>query len=381
MRTAPAYPSSLLVLASLLSGLSLPGLRAQNTGVTLDPNVDGYIEVPYSNQTIPHSGITVEAWITYDESTLPTGWRYPTIVRQGIGPQGENIMLRVDADNGNQRELRWRVATAAGNLTVNYLFAVGEFVNWTHVAGTYDGTTIALLVNGVQVASAPGNGLPIRDAIDVLRIGKGSDVATPIEVWNGELDEVRIWPFARSAEDIQKTMNMELTSVPGYVSTYNLNNDFLDSSGAEHATGSGGVTFTANPLALTQPVLAFGIQQGASTPGCDDDLKLSMSGPSVVSYADYRVVCTRIPPNSLTLWGASGGTLPGPLPVLGVDIWVSPTNLVAVSGMSDALGMADVNLAIPAGIAGFTFAIQCVAFDPCGPQGFTASDAQIVIVQ
>ena len=368
-------------LALLFAAQPIASLTAQNTGVTFDPNVDGYIEVPYSDQVVPHSGITVEAWFTYDETTLPTGWRYPTIVRQGTGAQGENIMLRVDADNSAQRELRWRVATAIGNLTVNYQFQPGEFVNWTHVAGTYDGATIALYINGVQVASGAGNGMAIRDVADVFRIGKGSDVATPIEVWNGELDEVRLWPFARSAEDIQQTMNMELLSIPGYVSTWNLNNDFLDSSGVEHATSSGQVTFTANPLTLTQPILGFGIQQGASTPGCDGDLLLSMSGPSVENYNDYRIVCTRIPPNSLTLWGASGSTLPGPLPLLGVDIWVSPTNLVAVSGMSDGLGMSDLNLAIPAGIAGFTFAVQCVALDPCGSQGFTASDAEIVIVQ
>lgn len=367
-------------VAFCLLALSV-GLSAQSTGVVFDPNVDGYIEVPYSDQVVPHSGITVEAWFTYDESTLPTGWRFPTIVRQGIGPSGENIMLRVDADNSNQRELRWRVATATGNLTVNYLFQVGEFLNWTHVAGTYDGTMIALYINGVQVAFAAGNGLPIRDVADVFRIGKGSDVATPIEVWNGGLDEVRLWPFARSAEDIQQTMNMELASIPGYVSTWNLNNDFLDSSGAEHATSSGQVTFAANPLTLTQPILGFGIPAGSSTPGCEGDLRLSMSGPSVVNYNDYRIVCTRVPANTLTLWGASGGTLPAPLSVLGVGIWVAPVNLVAVSAMSNSLGMTDLNLAIPPGISGFAFAIQCVALDPCGPQGFTASDAELIIVQ
>ena len=179
---------------------------AQNTGCTFDPNVDGYLEVPHSAQVVPRTGITVEAWFTYDESTLPTGWRYPTILRQGIGPQGENIMLRVDADNSQQRELRWRIKTTSGaTYDCNYLFAPAEFVVWTHVAGSYDGSTLALYINGQLATSTPTNGEAIRDVVDVLRIGKGSDVATPIEVWNGELDEVRLWPFARSQEDIQKT--------------------------------------------------------------------------------------------------------------------------------------------------------------------------------
>ena len=358
------------LLPTLALPLTLAALPAQNTGVTFDPNVDGYIEVPYSAQVVPQSGITFEAWITYDDSTLPPGWRYPTIARQGPTNAGAfNYMLRVNADNVGARVLSWWIADSAGTwLTISWTFAPGQLQTWTHVAATYDGASSNLYVDGVSVASAVGSGLPLQNpGNEVLRIGKGSDVATPIEVWNGEIDEVRLWPFARTAEDIQRTMNMELSAVPGYVSTWNLNNNFVDTSGAEHGTSSGLVTFTANPLALTQPVLAFGIQQGASTPGCDGDLKLSMSGPSEVSYNDYRVVCTRAPANTLTLWGASGSTLPGPLPLLGIDVWVSPLNLIVISGMSDALGTSSFNLPIPANVSGFTFAMQCVALDSRRP--------------
>ena len=367
-----------LAVAVSLFAVALP---AQNTGVLFDASLDGYIEVPYSAQVVPQSGITVEAWITYDESTLGTGWRWPTIVRHGINSGGENYMLRVGAANTNSRNLVWKVVTQTGaSVLATYPFQPGEFLAWTHVAGTYDGNTLALYINGVQVATAPGSGQPIRDVNDVLRIGKGSDVATPIEVWNGGLDEVRIWPFARSAEDIQQSMNLELTAVPGYVSTWNLNNDFLDSSGGQHATSSGQATFTANPLALSAPIFAFGIQAGASSPGCLGDLKLCPSGPSVAGYNDFRVVCTRVPPAALTVWGGSVGTVTTPLPLLGVDVWLDPTGLVVVSNTADALGSSSASLPIPPGISGFSFGIQCIALDPCGQQGFTASDALVIVI-
>lgn len=357
---------------------------AQNTGATFDPNVDGYLEVPHSSQVVPRTGMTVEAWFTYDESTLPTGWRYPTILRQGIGAQGENVMLRVDADNVAQRELRWRIkTTSSATYDCNYLFTPGEFVNWTHVAGTYDGTTLALYINGQLVTSTPTNGEAIRDVVDVLRIGKGSDVATPIEVWNGQLDEVRMWPFARSQEDIQQTMNMELSTIPGYVSTWNLNNDALDSSSTQDATIGGSVTFTANALALTPnlPVVDFGLPTGNSTPGCGSDLLLCPSGPSVQNYNDYRVVCTGTDPNALTFWGFSLNALAAPLPLLGIDVWIHPTNLILIGNTSNGLGSSSINVPIPTGVGGFTFATQCMVLDACGPQGFTASDALVVVVQ
>ncbi|MCK5943934.1 MAG: LamG domain-containing protein [Planctomycetes bacterium] len=357
-------------------------VAAQNTGCTFDPNVDGYLEVPHSAWVVPRSGITVEAWFTYDDATLPTGWRYPTIVRQGIGPQGENIMLRVDADNSAQRELRWRIKTVSGaTFDANYYFAPGEFVTWTHVAATYDGAAVSLYINGALVASTPANGEPIRDAVDVLRIGKGSDVATPIEVWNGELDEVRLWPFARTAEDISNAMNLELSSIPGYVSTWNLNNDFLDSSSTQHAIAGGTVVFNANPLVLTPAPIAFGLPQGASTPGCLGDLRLCPSGPAVGNANDYRLVCTRTDPNAFVFWGASAAALPGPLPLLGVGVWLDPTGLVVVGLNADGLGSASLALPIPGGIAGYTFAAQCLVLDACGPQGFTASDALTIVVQ
>jgi len=372
------------MLRHLTPVLLVCAATAQNTGCTFDPNVDGYLEVPHSAQIVPRSGITVEAWFTYDDATLPTGWRYPTILRQGIGPSGENIMLRVDADNVGQRELRWRIKTTSGiSYDCNYLFQPGEFVSWTHVAGTYDGTTLALYINGQQVTTTASNGEAIRDVVDVLRIGKGSDVATPIEVWNGELDEVRLWPFARSQQDIQLTMNMELSSIPGYVSTWNLNNDFLDSSNTQHATSGGTVTFTANPLVLTPnlPVVEFGIPTGQSTPGCSGPMLLCPSGPTVSNYNDFKVVCTRTVPNAATFWGLSLNTLAAPLPLLGVDVWIHPTNLILLGQLADGLGSSSVNVPIPAGLSGFNFGTQCLALDPCGPQGWTASDAMLLVVQ
>lgn len=369
-----------LATAAAFAVCFLPALRAQNTGVAFDPNVDGYIEVAYTPQVVPQSGITIEAWITYDDTTLPTGWRYPTIVRQGLSVGGsEDYFLRINADNIGARVLKWKVVTQAGpSIDVNWTFATGQLNTWTHIAATYDGTTSVLYVNGAAVASTAGNGSPIRDVNnEVFRIGKGSDVATPIEVWNGQIDEVRLWPFARSQAEIQATMNQELFSVPGQVSTWNLSGFDIDTSGGLPTATFGQVTYTANSLALTSP--AMPVASGTSTPGCLGDLHVGSTGAARLGNSAFAVVCTRTPPGSLAIWGASTGVLPGSFPLLGVDVWLAPAGLITATALADGLGALRLPVPVPATVSvGFTFGAQAFVLDPCGSQGFTASNALTV---
>jgi hypothetical protein len=373
-----------LRLVAALATTALAPLCAQNVGIALSATADGYLDVPYSPQLVPRSGITVEAWITYDDATLPSGFRYPTVARQGHSVNGsEDWFLRVNAGNTGARDLRWKIITANGlQISCTWTFAPGQLTAWTHVACTYDGTTSALYVNGALVASAAGNGSPIRDVgNESLRIGKGSDVATPIEVWNGQIDEVRLWPFARTAAEILATMNQELVGVPGRVSTWNLNGAFIDTSSTMHATASGAVTFTANPLPLVAPQPS--VASGASTAGCLGALALAPASAPSAGNTAFAIACTQTPPNALAVWGLTGGTLPAPLPLLGVGIWVDPTAfLVTASAVGDGLGALRVAVPLPAGApVGFTFAAQALVLDPCGSLGFTASDALTVVVQ
>ncbi|MBM4061975.1 MAG: LamG domain-containing protein [Planctomycetes bacterium] len=373
-----------VVSALVLTALTVPCL-AQNTGVALVNTIDGYIEVPYSARVVPQSGITVEAWITYDDATLPTGWRYPTIVRQGISVGGsEDYFLRIEAGNTASRRLRWKVVTASGaSYTIDWPFAAGQLNAWTHVAGTYDGTAARLFVNGGPVGSVNANGSPIRDLnSEVLRIGKGSDVGTPMEVWNGQLDEVRLWPFARTQAEIQQTMNLQLDSIPGRVSTWNLDNHLFDTSGGLHATSSGQVVFTANTLNLTSFPVPVAIATGASTPGCLGPIAMSIGSAPNAGNAAFGVVCTRAPANAVAFSAVAFAAASTPLRIAGIDYWLDTGSSVLLVTSANGLGVARQSLALPAWIgAGLVFAFQFGFLDPCGPQGATASDALVVITQ
>jgi PKD repeat protein/glucose/arabinose dehydrogenase len=74
---------------------------------------------------------------------------------------------------------------------------------WTHLAGTYDGATLRLFVNGAQVSRRAVSG-PLTTSSGVLRIG-GSSVWG--EYFAGRIDDVRIYNRALPAAEIQTAMN------------------------------------------------------------------------------------------------------------------------------------------------------------------------------
>ena len=66
---------------------------------------------------------------------------------------------------------------------------------WTHLAATWDGATLLLYVNGIEVASKPRTG-QLATSGNPLEIGWDSDFGTNFV---GTLDEVRIYNTARTA--------------------------------------------------------------------------------------------------------------------------------------------------------------------------------------
>jgi hypothetical protein len=74
---------------------------------------------------------------------------------------------------------------------------------WTHVAATYDGSTIRLYLNGTQAASKTYN-TPITYVPHSWRIGSGLDSASNTGFWwTGNIDDVALYNSALTATQIQ----------------------------------------------------------------------------------------------------------------------------------------------------------------------------------
>jgi hypothetical protein len=79
---------------------------------------------------------------------------------------------------------------------------------WINVAGTYNGTTMRLYINGVQEGGDVA-GISISTNTAPLSIGSRSDGTEGY--LNGAVDEVRLWNVARTQADIQANMCKKLT--------------------------------------------------------------------------------------------------------------------------------------------------------------------------
>ena len=283
-------PLRALARVGIALSLAVPAL-SQNKALSVStPLMGGYVEVPPSNLLAPPS-ITIEGWVTYDDTTLPTGWVYPTIARKEFTQGMAEWFLRVNANNNGSRVLRLWINGAGGVVHVNWAFAQGALSQWTHVAATYDGSFARLYVGGVQVAQAAGTGAIVPLGAET-RIGAGDTApGSANERWNGLIDEFRVWSVARTPQEIAAGMFQQIFTAPNLVASYQLNGDGLDVSG----NGAHGA-LVGNPVFVTVSSPAGPstyCTAGTSSIGCQPSIAAD-TNPNVAHTTPCHVTVTSV---------------------------------------------------------------------------------------
>ncbi|MBT3265595.1 hypothetical protein HN371_00505, partial [Candidatus Poribacteria bacterium] len=297
----------------------VPNLTASVAG-TAD-----FINVGADASLVLTDEMTVEAWI------------YPTALGSG-GASGGTIISK----EGEYTIARWgdgSIYYALATLPYGYAWVssgqVTPLETWSHFAVTYSSVTglVETYINGV-----PGSPNVMSGAIGDADVTRNDIVIGEREIsphaFDGEIDEIRVWNVARTAEEISNAYAKSLTpteiaGLPGLVAYWTFDDGTANdlTSNANHGTFSGQAGIVGSPEAFatnTPPSATSGL---TSTVFTDETGQVFVTGAD----ADGDLL------SFATTAGASD-TLGASLTVVDVD---TTDNLAAVDYAATAIPGAD----------------------------------------
>ncbi|MCE7011908.1 PQQ-dependent sugar dehydrogenase [Kibdelosporangium philippinense] len=166
----------------------------RNGGALSFDGVNDLVTVEDSNLLDLTNGMTLSAWVR--PSSGAAAWR--TVL---LKERTDGLAYGLYSDNGASRPSAW-LRVGADDRFVDGTAAVPANT-WTHLAVTYDATTIRLYVNGNQVATVPSAG-SMTVSGNPLRIG-GNLIWG--EYFGGLIDDIRIYNRPLSATEIGTDQN------------------------------------------------------------------------------------------------------------------------------------------------------------------------------
>ncbi|MFK7785014.1 MAG: LamG domain-containing protein, partial [Crocinitomicaceae bacterium] len=182
------------------------------------------------NASLNPTNISIEAWIKAD-TWAPNLWQNVIVSKDGWAAGDQGYTLRAGANGVLSFNFSgggtWREVTSAP------LMATGK---WYHVAGTYDGATMRIYINGEEVGTNAYAGSITNGPYD-LTIGGASFTVGGPRYFDGTIDEVRIWSEPVTETEIRDYMCKKLDashpSIAALLAHYSFDSPgfLLDASG------------------------------------------------------------------------------------------------------------------------------------------------------
>ncbi|TMF75272.1 MAG: LamG domain-containing protein, partial [Chloroflexi bacterium] len=153
------------------------------------PGTGPAVVVPAAAGLDLQNAVSVEAWVRPTQASQNGGIFEKTV----NGWVNSQYMLLLESG-----VLKFRVRNTA-NALLPVEGPVLPLGTWSHVVGTFDGSTLRLYVNGALVATSAAAG-PLNSASGPSFIGRLGQSLYPFQ---GSLDEVAVFPVALSAERVR----------------------------------------------------------------------------------------------------------------------------------------------------------------------------------
>ncbi len=282
-------------LASIL--ILLCASRAQADSVLLD-GVNDHVALGHDS-ALAIQQFTIETWfkrqIGGGTVTVNVTSSYPLIVRGNAA----NYFLGTDASGKLHGQV---MGTPGGRVSLLAPSAV-PVDEWHHGAFSYDGSTLRLYVDGVQVAEKAA-AMELSITPEGTRLGQVIYQGQTYGSWKGWIDEARIWNRALSPAELAQNRFAAITFAPGLLARWGFDdsaNLSTNSDGARRisSTLANGASYSTDvpPLGASGPLasLSSPVSPLSVTPGTPVQFAASASDPDgTVAKVEFYANHTKI---------------------------------------------------------------------------------------
>gem|GEM_PF-1287290 len=241
-----------------------------------------YIDV--GNIDVSGVGLTISAWVKGDTFTTSDA----RIISKSTGTAEADHYWMLSTISSGGTKLRFRLKT--GNITSTLIASTGNLSpsTWYHAVARYDGSTMKLYLNGVEVGFVSKSGSLATNNIVGVNIARNPD---GYGEWDGSIDDVRIYNRALSVSEITELYNLGSGPLPQDIIA-----PTISSISAPGITTTGAtISWTTNEPATTQVQYGLTTSYGSQT-ALNSSLITShtanISGLSANTAYNYRVIST-----------------------------------------------------------------------------------------
>ncbi|MFK8165372.1 MAG: LamG-like jellyroll fold domain-containing protein [Lewinella sp.] len=175
-------------------------LQAQTTGVQFNGTTGG-ISFCHDDALNITEGFTIEAWI-FSPEWKSEFWQGSIVNKDQQGP---DVGYALRAGKNGILNLVMSVDDVWFETSTDPIMNTNQ---WYHVAAVVDDGAVRLYINGNQQAMRTFSGTPSNGSSNLT---VGESAGFPGRVWNGILDEIRVWNIARTAAEIADNQTTEFT--------------------------------------------------------------------------------------------------------------------------------------------------------------------------
>ena len=242
------------------TSVTLKSYLTNNNALTFVVPRDQYVTVPHSASINLGTNFTMEAWVNYSGANS-------TIVKKG----DTDFLWQLNANNTNNNKMGY-----FDRATNSWKYSTGTVLQntWTHVAITLQAGILTFYINGVAsgtaaVASAYQDNQP-------MNIGR-QQAGYLFNNFNGTMDELRLWNYARTPSQILANMNSVPANTYGLAAYYK----FDETTGTTITDASGNNntgTFVNGPTRQIPSTIPSNVVNALWTPG-------NITAPSITTTA------------------------------------------------------------------------------------------------